>query len=131
MKCFLLPVLFCMTIILFTTVAKAERPFGSAMKKHYRLRSVSCYTCHVKGEEKEVVNPFGKTVGKLIDDKKFGEKIAIVKEASLKERLKVNEEVEKEFIAALKKLDKLKSPSGKTYAEAITAGEIEGIKLYE
>jgi hypothetical protein len=131
MKSFSLPVLFCMTIILFTPATKAERPFSNAMKKHYRVRSVSCYTCHVKGEEKEVVNPFGKTVGKLIEDKKFSERIALFKEADLKERLKVNEEIEKEFIAVLKKLDKLKSPSGKTYAEAITAGEIEGIKLNE
>jgi hypothetical protein len=131
MKCFLLPVLFCMTIILFTPATKAERPFGNAMKKHYRLRSVSCYTCHVKGEEKEVINPFGKTIGKLIEGKKFSETLAAAKGADLKERLKVNEGVEKEFIVVLKKLDKLKSPSGKTYAEAITAGEIEGIKLNE
>jgi len=37
--------------------------------------------------------------------------------------------IEKEFLETFKKLEKLKAPGGKTYAEAIRAGEIDGTKL--
>lgn len=129
MKPLLFPALLCLTMVFAAFPAQAESRFGTAMKKHYRLRSVSCYTCHIKGEEKEVLNSFGKTVDKLVEGKQLSEEVAIAKDAESEARQKIYEEVEKEFIAALKKLDKMKLPNGKTYAEAITSGEIEGIKL--
>lgn len=113
---------------LLSTAVRAEGVLGTAMKSHYRLRSVSCYSCHVKGEDKSVLNDFGKTVLELIADKKVSERLAAVKDAEKEEKDRVKDAIEKEFLEALKKFETMKTPGGKTYAEAIKAGEIEGIK---
>jgi hypothetical protein len=40
----------------------------------------------------------------------------------------VKEAIEREFAETVKKLDGMKDASGKTYAELIQAGEIDGLK---
>jgi len=108
----------------------AQTKLGTAFKKTYGLRSVSCYACHVKGEEKDVLNPFGKEMGKLLVGKNVTERLEAAKKIEDEdERDEVIAVMEKEFLEVFKKLDKMKAPGGKTYAEAIAAGEIEGTKL--
>jgi hypothetical protein len=108
----------------------AQTKLGTVFKKKYSLRSVSCYACHVKGEEKDVLNPFGHKIGKLLEGKNVTKRLKAAKEIEEEEeKEEVIAVIEQEFLEAFKKLEKLKAPSGNTYAEAIRAGEIEGIKL--
>jgi len=110
--------------------AFAQTKLGTTFKKKYSLRSVSCYACHVKGEEKDVLNSFGQELGKLLEGKNVTERLDAAKEIEEEEeKEEVLAVIEKEFLEVFKKLDKLKAPSGKTYAEAIKGGEIEGTKL--
>ena len=108
---------------------QAESRFGSVMKKRYELRSVTCYACHVKGKDKEVLNDFGQDVAKTTDGLKLSQRLEAAKSLASEERQAVYRQVDQEFGEALKKLDKLQAPSGKTYAEAIPRGEIEGTKI--
>jgi hypothetical protein len=110
--------------------ASAQTKLGRAFKKKYALRSVSCYACHVKGEEKDVLNSFGQEIGKLLEGKNVTERLEAAKEIEEEEEKdEVLAVIEKEVLEAFKKLEKIKAPSGKAYGEAIKVGEIEGIKL--
>jgi hypothetical protein len=110
--------------------AFGQSEFGTTLKKKYKLRTVACQACHRPDEEesKETLNDLGKTLAKLIEGKGLSDMLeeAGVSEGEEKEKLK--EAVEKEFLEVLKKLDEMPAPSGKKYAEAIPAGEIEGAK---
>lgn len=100
-------------------------------KARYELRSVTCYACHVKGEEKDVVSDFGQELKKLLDGKEVAARAETLKDLEKEERDKLTEELTEDLIKALDELDKLDAPSGKKYAEAIKAGEIEGTKTKE
>ena len=105
---------------------------GTFFKKKYTLRSISCNTCHVKDEEKDVLNPFGKKIAHVLEGKNISDRLEAAKELEEEEeRDEAEDQVAEVVFEALKKLDAMKAPSGKTYAEAITAGEVEGIKLRE
>jgi len=103
---------------------------GTFFKKRYTLRSVTCNACHVKDEEKDVLNPFGKKVAKVLEGKNVTERIEAARELEYEEdREEAEDQIAKVVFEALKKLDIMKAPSGKTYAKAIRAGEVEGTKL--
>ena len=107
-----------------------QSELGTVMKKHYSLRSVSCNTCHIKEQEeksKDKLTPFGQVVAKLVEGQKITERLNAVKDLE-EEKEVVKEAIEKEFAETVKKLDAMKDPSGKTYAELIQAGEIDGLK---
>ena len=107
-----------------------QSELGTVMKKHYTLRSVSCNTCHIKEQEektKDQLTPFGMVVAKLVEGQKITERLNAVKDLEEEKEL-VKEAIEKEFAETVKKLDVVKDPSGKTYAELIQAGEIDGLK---
>jgi ribosomal protein L23 len=107
-----------------------QSELGTVMKKHYSLRSVSCNTCHIKEQEeksKDQLTPFGQVVAKLVEGQKITERLNAVKDMEEEKEL-VKEAIEKEFAETVKKLDAVKDPSGKTYAELIQAGEIDGLK---
>jgi len=108
---------------------QGQSKLGKTFKKKYNLRTVTCNACHVKGEEKDVLNPFGKKIDKLIEGMNVTERLEAAKELEIEEQDLVEEEIAKEFLEALKKLDSMKTPCGKTYAEVIAAGKIEGTKL--
>ena len=98
-------------------------------KARYELRSVTCYACHVKGEEKDVVSDFGEVLKKLLEGKDVAARAETLKDLEKEDREKLTEELTKDLTDALDELDKLDAPSGKKYAEAIKAGEIEGTKI--
>ncbi len=115
---------------LVATPVFGQTELGTVMKKHYTLRSVSCNTCHIKEQEeksKDKLTPFGGVVAKLVEGQKITERLNAVKDLEEEKEL-VKETIEKEFAETVKKLDGMKDASGKTYAELIQAGEIEGLK---
>ena len=115
---------------LVATPVFGQTELGTVMKKHYTLRSVSCNTCHIKEQEektKDQLTPFGVVVAKLVEGQKITERLNAVKDME-EEKEVVKEAIEKEFAETVKKLDAIKDPSGKTYAELIQAGEIDGLK---
>ena len=111
----------------------AQSELGTVIKKLYKLRSVSCNSCHIKDANDEAVKskdkltPFGEVIVKLIADQQITERLNAVKDKE-EEKEQVKEAIEKEFAETVKKLDAMKDASGKTYAESIQAGEIDGIK---
>ncbi|MCU0981893.1 MAG: hypothetical protein MUF25_22300 [Pirellulaceae bacterium] len=115
---------------LVATPVFGQTELGTVMKKHYTLRSVSCNTCHIKEQEektKDQLTPFGVVVAKLVEGQKITERLNAVKDLEEEKEL-VKEAIEKEFAETVKKLDGMKDASGKTYAELIQAGEIDGLK---
>lgn len=108
----------------------AQTELGVVMKKHYSLRSVSCNGCHSQDEEEktgENLTPFGLVIARLIEGQKITERLNAVKDLEEEKEL-VKEEIEKEFAETIKKLGVVKDASGKTYAERIQAGEIDGLR---
>lgn len=100
------------------------------MKKHYDLRLVSCSVCHEKGDDKTKLAPFGAVVGSLLEGEDITKRLEAVKslDDDDERKVKVYAEVEREFAAAMKKLDTMKTASGKCYPDAFKAGEIDGAK---
>lgn len=117
-------------IAFIATPIYGQGKLGTFFKKRYTLRSVTCSACHVKDEEKDLLNPFGKKIAKVLEGKNVSERIEAAKELEEEEeREEAEDQIAKVVFEALKKLDAMKAPSGKTYAEAIPAGEVEGTKL--
>jgi hypothetical protein len=117
----------------------AQTELGTALKRNYRLRSVACTACHLESENgaeddeashksREALTGFGQVVAKLVEGKRVTERLDEVQDAERDAKKKVQDEIEAEFVAALKKLDEWKAPSGKAWAQAIRDGEVEGIK---
>lgn len=111
----------------------AQTELGTALKRHYRLRAVACNACHLKGDDEEhksrdALTEFGNVAAKLVEGKRVTERLDEVEEGDSDVKKQVQEAIEAEFVAALKKLDELKTPGGKTWSDAIRAGEVEGIK---
>lgn len=119
-----------LAVSLVASPVLGQTELGTVMKKHYTLRSVSCNTCHIKEQEektKDQLTPFGQVVAKLVEGQKITERLNAVKDLEEEKEL-VKEAVEKEFAETVKKLDGMKDSSGKTYAELIQAGEIDGLR---
>jgi hypothetical protein len=131
MKCVIQPLLTVWLALSFVAAPVfGQTELGTVMKKHYKLRSVSCNTCHIKEQEeksKDQLTPFGGVVAKLVEGQKITERLNAVKDLEEEKEL-VKEAIEKEFAETVKKLDGMKDASGKTYAELIQAGEIDGLK---
>lgn len=110
-----------------------QSELGTVMKKHYKLRSVSCNACHIKeaNEEaeksKDKLTPFGQVILKLVAGQQITVRLNAVKDKE-EEKEQVKEAIEKEFAETVKKLDVLKDAGGKTYSELIQAGEVDGLK---
>ena len=110
-----------------------QTELGTVMKKHYRLRSVSCNSCHIKEANEEAekskgkLTPFGQVIEKLVAGQQITERLNAVKDKE-EEKEQVKEAIEKEFAETVKRLDVVKDASGKTYAELIQAGEVDGVR---
>lgn len=110
-----------------------QSELGTVMKKHYKLRSISCNSCHIKEENEEAeksrdrLTPFGQVILNLVASQKITERLHAVKDMEEEKEL-VKEAIEREFAETIKKLDSMKDASGKTYAELIQAGEVEGLR---
>jgi hypothetical protein len=119
-----------LTFSLVVPTVQAQSVLQTPFKKKYSLKSVACESCHIKTEDKDQhpLNDFGKILAKLLEGKNITPRLNAVEKADEAAKDKVKEEVCKEFLEALKKLDGMKAPSGKTWEEAIKAGELEGAK---
>jgi len=110
-----------------------QSELGIVIKKHYKLRSISCNSCHLKEDDEEAekskdkLTPFGHVILKLVAGQNITERLNAVQDKE-EEKEVVKEAIEKEFAETVKKLDAVKDASGKTYAELIQAGAIDGIK---
>ena len=138
--CLALWVAFCVAL----PPVGAQTELGSVFKKKYKLRTVQCAACHVKSEtgddekeeeeskddadHKKPLNAFGEVLQKLVAGKNINDRLKAAKKATKEDKEKVVKEVGEDFLKALEKLDTMNAPSGKTYAAAVAAGEIEGTK---
>ena len=137
MKSIGIPVFALLVVASFATSAQALPPWKPKFKKMFVDKGPkslkiafankiigSCKTCHVNAKPKTVRNPFGIALDKLIP----GSASKRLKKAAAKgEAAKAAEakQIDKEFLAALEKVLKQKSPSGGgTYGERIKAGKL-------
>ena len=111
-----------------STPASAHSFMKKPFQKRYSLKLVSCNTCHVKGEEKTVINGFGETIQKLLDGTDIVSRARVCKDLDKEAKKKVEKELAEEFAVTLKRLDAVKAPSGKPYGLAIREGEVSGAK---
>lgn len=135
---------FCITVILVQSRATlAHAPFKKALQTKYNLKSVSCFTCHSRKADvaakdleafsknsKSFRNSFGKQLSKLLEGKNTTKRLTDVKKLEFKDpkKRKATEEVTKDFLEALKKIEPVKSPSGATYGELLKKGKLDGVK---
>jgi hypothetical protein len=87
-----------------------DKDFQAAFKK------AGCYTCHVKGKKKNVLNAYGLELAKLIEGSAKDRIDAARKKGSDGKKAE-GAKLLKELEAALKKVEATKAPSGKTYGE--------------
>ncbi|NLF73332.1 MAG: hypothetical protein GX575_30210 [Candidatus Anammoximicrobium sp.] len=126
-----------LTAWLLTTLGvppvSGQTELGTVLKKHYQLRYVSCYSCHTKEADEEAektkdkLTSFGEVIVNLVAGQQITERLNAVKGLE-EEKEEVKDAIKREFAEALKKLDAVKGPNGKTYGELIQAGEIDGIR---
>jgi hypothetical protein len=99
----------------FETYYKVKEPETDAQKALAEKVAVAkCNVCHVDGEKKEVHNPYGTELSKLLDKANF----------SLTRRKEEPEKVQAEIRAALDKVAGMKAPTDETYGERIGKGEL-------
>lgn len=127
-------------LVLCTDDASAHTPFKKELQATYALKTVSCYTCHSRKDDipaadwdnsentKEFRNAFGNEIYKLMASGDWSAKIEAAKEEDDETKDKVEAEAVAAFKAALEKAVQMKSPSGKTYHEELTAGTLDGVK---
>ena len=126
--------------------AMAQSPFGKALKAKYKLKSVSCYTCHSRSSEipedkkaefeenkKAFRNAFGQAVAEHLKGTDVSKKLAEVKELESDDpkKEKVVAAATEVFLKALVKVEAQKSPEGKTYAELLKSATLKGVKPLE
>lgn len=116
--------------------AEAYTVFKKPFQQRYGFRSVSCFSCHEKGKDKdgkplgkEFLNELGKDMKKLFVESNLAERLDGAKKADSESKKKVHEEISKEFLQAIEKFETMKSPRGDPWGELIKAGKIEGVKM--
>ncbi len=116
--------------------AAAITPFGKAFEEKYAAahpepafhtayKKTRCNVCHVKGQKKEICNPYGDELARLIP----GNAEARIKEArALGQHEAEEERILQELNAAFEVVEKIKTnPSNTaspTYGELIRAGKL-------
>jgi len=116
-------------VALSAATSHAIKPFSDQWKETYGVEDpqsdaqkllaaataeAKCYVCHVKGEKKEVKNAYGEALTKLLDKDNF----------KSSRRKAEPEKVKAEIVAALKKVEEMKAPTGETYGELISQGKL-------
>ena len=87
------------------------------------FKKAACYTCHVKGKKKDVNNPYGKALAKLIEGNANARKKAATKESPEKGKA-MKATILKELEAAFTKVEKLKSKAGTPYGKLLKEGKL-------
>ena len=113
--------------------ALAQTEFQIALRKKYNFKTVVCATCHPAGKEKTERNEFGTLFAKEFTGKNVSKRLADVKDLDVEDpaRVKVKNEVTKQFLEALQKIESLPGPGGEKWSELLKAGKLEGVKLRE
>ena len=70
----------CLVAASITPFSPAQSKLGIMVKEHYGLRLATCYACHPKGEEKDQLNGFGQSLGKLLEGKDVTQRLEEVKD---------------------------------------------------
>ncbi len=118
------------------SITCGQTMFRTELQKKYNFRSVSCFTCHEKNvpsdvdEPKKYRNAFGKMFDKEFAGKNISQRLNEVKSLDRDDpkRVKVEEEIKKEFHAALEKIEQMEV-KGRKIADWLKSGDIEGVKL--
>jgi len=119
----------CMVVMAVnTTGAFGQSLFKKLTQEHYKVKSVSCNTCHVSGKPKTMRGDFGKLFDAELKGKDISKRLKDAKNDPEK-KAAVEKVVGAEFMEALKKIDKREFPGGGTYGEAIRAGKVKGIRV--
>jgi hypothetical protein len=126
-----------LTLIGIPLTSFAHSPYGKALKGHYELQAVTCYACHQKGKDeqtgkplgKEHLNNLGEALHELLKEHNFTEQFEAAKKGSADERKKLTATAEDEFLKAYGKLANEPVDSDRTWADLITSGEHEGVRL--
>ena len=118
-------------IMVLPSAALAQTEFQIALRKKYNFKTVTCAACHPNIKDKTERNEFGTLLAKELKGKDVTKRLEDVKEKDVEDpaRIKVKEEVTKEFLDALPKVETQKSKSGETFGELLKAGKLEGVKL--
>ena len=111
--------------------ALAQTEFQLALRKKYNFKTVTCAACHPNIKDKTERNEFGTLLAKELKAKNVTKRLDEVKDLDLDNviRMKVREEVTKEFLEALPKVEMQKSAGGETFGDLLKAGKLEGVKL--
>ncbi len=88
--------------------------FQAAFKKS------GCYTCHVKGQKKHVLNAFGLELAELIEGN-GKDRVDAAKEKSADGKKDEETKLLKELDEAFKKVESIEGPSGTTYGDLFKA----------
>jgi hypothetical protein len=120
-----------------SSYVNAHIPYAMALRKHYELRLVTCYACHVQGKDevtgkplgKEHLNELGQSLDKLLKEKKITAQIEAAKNEDAAARKRVNNLATEEFLKAWKLVENETNSGQRTWREQIQAGEHEGIRL--
>jgi hypothetical protein len=134
----------CLAIVAAPSApAMAQSAFGKAVKAKYELKSVSCYTCHMKSSaipeadkeayeknKKSFRNAFGKSFEPHLKGQDISKKLAEVKELDSDDPKKVaaTAAATAAFLKALEKVEAEKAEDGKTYGEHLKAATLSGVK---
>ena len=124
----------CLLLIVIgqATPCIAQTEFKKALQKKHNLKSVTCFACHAKKSEvpqdqqaaykkkaKSFRNDFGKEFDKHLKNKNVTKRLAEVKrlKSTDPKKKKVVDEVTKEFLDALQKVDPLKERNDRAAAK--------------
>lgn len=116
----------------FASSASALAPFKKAFSEKYTdkengedfykvVRKTGCNVCHVKGEDKNVHNAYGKVLEGLIEGN-ANERLKAAKEAGNKDE--VQAAILKELDAAFQKAAEAENEDGVKFGELIKAGKL-------
>lgn len=122
---------FFITVFLVQSRATlALPPFGKALQAQYDFKSVSCLTCHYNRSKKTRRRPIGDHLAKQLEGKDIKKRMRQTAglEADDPKKLALIDGLTKDFLAALKKVESMKSPSGVTYGELLQKGTLYGVK---
>lgn len=109
------------------SIATAHTVFKQQLQKKYPGLSIKCEVCHVKGEEKTVVNDFGKLFVEELVEHDLIEKWKAL-ESDAKEAFE-KETMAPVFDKAFDKIKLLENDEGKVWHDIFDAGEMENTKL--
>lgn len=118
-----------------TAPVTGQTLFKNIMRDKYKeeVKTISCFACHERVERgtedpKKYRNDLGKIFAKEFEGTDVTPRLEAVSRLKRDdpERVKVEEEVTKEFNAILEKIEAMDAPEGGTYKEAFLSGGIDG-----